>query len=100
MANCKARRQGDQMMCGACGTYWDADGPDRPACNPTMRILPTIQERIAKILEEARGVISLSNITQWELAFLRDLQKRQVAFGSEKQLAVIARIEEKLNGVD
>jgi len=62
------------------------------------RHLPSLQQRIKRIQDEVRGVISQSGITQWELQFMKDLQDRNIAFGSDRQIDVIARIERKVFG--
>lgn len=65
-----------------------------------MKTLPTIQERIQRILKEIAGVKSQCNITQWELDFMNNLVKHDIAFGSDKQKEVVARIENKVFGND
>jgi hypothetical protein len=61
-----------------------------------MKQLPTLQERITRIQNEIRGVVSQSGVTQWELQFMKDLQQRDIAFGSPKQNEVLAGIERKV----
>ncbi|ROH87971.1 hypothetical protein ED236_00310 [Pseudomethylobacillus aquaticus] len=58
--------------------------------------LPSLQTRIQLIEAEIDGVRSLYNITQWELDFLKSL--KPLAFGSQKQLTALARIEIKVFG--
>lgn len=58
----------------------------------------TIQPRIQRILSEIKGVKAQYGITQWELDFMADLVKRDIAFGSDKQKEVVARIEKKVFG--
>ncbi len=58
----------------------------------------TIQPRIQRILAEIKGVKAQYGITQWELDFMSDLVQRDIAFGSDKQNAVIAGIEKKVFG--
>lgn len=62
------------------------------------RHLPTLQQRIKRIQDEIRGVVSQYNVTQWELQFMKDLQDKDLAFGSDRQIDVIARIERKVFG--
>ena len=59
----------------------------------TGNIVP-LHERIKRIEDEIRGVVSQSGVTQWELAFLESL--KQVRFGSEKQREILSRIESKV----
>jgi hypothetical protein len=61
-----------------------------------MKQLPTLQERITLIQNEIRGVVSQSGVTQWEIQFMKDLQQRDIAFGSPKQNEVLAGIERKV----
>ena len=30
--DCQARQYGDQMICAACGLYWDVNDPEPPEC--------------------------------------------------------------------
>lgn len=32
--NCKARRQGDEIVCNKCGLRWEVKDVDPPKCNP------------------------------------------------------------------
>lgn len=32
MAICRAKRYGDQMICGRCGVQWDVEDTDLPKC--------------------------------------------------------------------
>ena len=32
MAICRAKRYGDQMICGRCGVQWDVEDTDPPKC--------------------------------------------------------------------
>lgn len=61
-----------------------------------ITILPSLQQRIKRIQDEIRGVVSLYNVTQWEIQFMADLQARDIAFGSDKQIEVLSRIERKV----
>lgn len=64
----------------------------------TSQVIPALQQRIKRIQDEIRGVVSQYDVTQWELTFMRDLQERGIKFGSEKQHAVLAKIEIKVFG--
>ncbi len=51
MANCKAYREQDTMVCGLCGLSWGVDDPDRPECNPVKPALPMgIAPRIRSLI--------------------------------------------------
>ena len=34
---CLARQYGDQMICSACGLYWDTNDPEPPECHKVDR---------------------------------------------------------------
>jgi len=53
-------------------------------------------ERIERIENEIRGVVSLYGITSWEREFLNNGKTRQ--FMTEKQLDILAGIEKKVFG--
>lgn len=41
MSGCEARREGDTMACGRCGTQWDAKEAPPAACKPVGTGLPS-----------------------------------------------------------
>lgn len=59
-----------------------------------------LQQRIKRIQNEISGVVSQYDVTQWEIQFMNDLQARNIAFGSDKQNDVLARIERKVFGAE
>lgn len=59
---------------------------------------PKLQERINHIKKEISGAVGQSNITSWELKFINNLQEDRINFGSQKQLAIMDRIETKVFG--
>lgn len=61
-----------------------------------MKTSPAMQERIARIQTEIKGVKSQYGIKQWELDFMDDMVERDIAFGSKGQNDVIAKIEAKV----
>lgn len=64
----------------------------------TSRVLPTLQQRLDAIEKETSGVASMYGITSWEKEFMKSL--RPLKFGSDKQNAVLGRIEIKVFGKD
>lgn len=56
----------------------------------------THKERIKRIQDEIRGVVSQYGVTQWEIAFLADIEKYESI--SDKQAGVLWRIERKVFG--
>lgn len=61
--------------------------------------MKNLQQRVNELQNEIKGV-SQTDVTQWELTFLNDLQAKNVSVGSQKQRAVIERIEKKVFGED
>lgn len=64
----------------------------------TSQVLPNLSDRLDVIEKEIKGVKSLYNITQWELDFMKSL--RGLKFGSDKQIAILRKIEVKVFGHD
>lgn len=60
--------------------------------------MPTPSERIARIEAEIRGVAAQYGITSWEREFLASIKQRAAL--SDKQEAVLAKIEAKVFGGD
>ena len=56
--------------------------------------------RAQKVLDEVAGVISQSNVTQWEVSFLKNLVDQRISLGSEKQVQILNRIEDKVFGAE
>ena len=52
--------------------------------------------KVEAILAEIEGVVSQSNVTQWELGFLRGLVADQVFFGSPKQNKIVNEIWKRI----
>lgn len=58
MSMCKARREGDQMCCGRCGTAWDVKDPEPPECRMGVRAVSTRTEGVGRLwLERMRGIL-------------------------------------------
>lgn len=56
----------------------------------------TTAERVERIEKETSGVHAQYGITSWELDFMRSVRSRNAL--SEKQEAVLAKIEDKVFG--
>jgi len=54
------------------------------------------RQRVERIHEEIDGVASQYGVTSWELTFLESVSERATL--SEKQEAILSRIEEKVFG--
>lgn len=57
---------------------------------------PSFQDRIARILQEIRGVRGQYNITDWEWQRLNEWREQGIAWGSERQRGVLDKIETKV----
>jgi RIO-like serine/threonine protein kinase len=62
----------------------------------TAELITPLCERAERVLKEIDGVVSQSNVTQWELAFLKDMHNRGMVHGTVNQQNVLARIEKKV----
>lgn len=66
----------------------------------TDRAHVKIHLRAQKVLDEVSGVVSQSNVTQWEISFLKSLVDQRISLGSEKQVQILNRIEDKVFGLE
>lgn len=62
------------------------------------KILPTIQQRIQRIQAEIKADKMLVMPDRWHIDFMADLVRRDIAFGSPKQNAVVSEIERMVFG--
>lgn len=58
--------------------------------------MATVRQRIEKIEDEIEGVAAQYDVTSWEREFLESVKTRTVL--SEKQMHILAQIEEKVFG--
>jgi hypothetical protein len=61
-----------------------------------FKIMPVMQVKIKKILDEISGVVSQSNVTSWEYERLKEWQT--LSFGSPKQNEIVDKIGRKVFG--
>jgi hypothetical protein len=95
---CSARQFQGKITCSECKLIWDqSSGQAAPVCgkatlrNPLLR--PTLQIRINRVKCSWNYPMRL---TSFEIALVKTLEK--MAVGSDKQLEILSKIEEKLNG--
>jgi hypothetical protein len=56
----------------------------------------TARERVARIMDEIRGVVAQYDVTQWELEFMRSIEERHAL--SPRQEEILTDIETKVFG--
>jgi hypothetical protein len=95
---CGARPFQGKITCSECKLIWNPNsGQTAPVCgkatmrNPLLR--PTLEARINRIKCSWNYPMRL---TSFEIALVKTLEK--MAVGSDKQLEILGKIEEKLNG--
>jgi hypothetical protein len=95
---CGARPFQGKITCSDCKLIWDKNSGNAPfVCgkatlkNPLLR--PTLQVRINRVKCSWNYPMRL---TAFEIAVVKSLEK--LAVGSTKQLEILTKIEEKLNG--
>lgn len=66
----------------------------------SFKLMKGLQQRVNELQNEIKGVVSQTDVTQWEAQFLCDLQGKNVSVGSQKQRAIVERIEKKVFGED
>ena len=83
--------------CEACGWSEEVDGrPTPPKAAAPAPAPRTIAQRCDRVIEEIRGVRSLSGVSDWEFQRLEEWRQRSSL--SAKQLRILEQIETKVFG--